>query len=156
MLHGVTRSLGVWASPTLVRSKSTATQAIVTVIVWMHSLGCCMCTCTELYATCVSLFMDIQLLFVWLTFPQAVMGSPGTRLGSSVCLDFLFSVLTDNSLQKWIIYHWCHFLCPNIGLCPSSTLRPSICSRTFTRSVGLARNWAAAPDIIPPGTAFLV
>lgn len=39
---------------------------------------------------------------------------------------------------------------------PSSFLFPSICIWTFTRSVGLARNWPTTPAIIPPITDFLI
>ena len=43
----------------------------------------------------------------------------------------------------------------HLGFFLSSILLPSICSRIFTRSVGLARYWPIAPAIIPPGIAFL-
>lgn len=39
---------------------------------------------------------------------------------------------------------------------PSSFLFPSICIWTFTRSVGLAKNWPTTPAIIPPITDFLI
>lgn len=55
-------------------------------------------------------------------------------------------------VAKWYVCTECH---PNLGLCPSNNLLPSICSLVFTKSVGLARNCPIAPDIMPVGIAFL-
>lgn len=42
-----------------------------------------------------------------------------------------------------------------LGGFPSNRLRPSICIWTLTKSVGLAKNWPAAPATSPPIDAFL-
>ena len=42
-----------------------------------------------------------------------------------------------------------------LGGCPSSLNFPSICMCIFTRSVGLAINWATAPAVSPLRMAFL-
>ena len=43
----------------------------------------------------------------------------------------------------------------NLGVLPSSFRLPSACIRTLIKSVGLARNWARLPAVIPAATAFL-